>query len=292
VTETRSTHTGHAAYVRKVQEDTQSFAQELIAEVERLKVLLASLESEKETLLGQSRDIEEIVRTNDILRAQAVGLESELARLRAQTNLMRTESDRHRQEEASLQAQIERVRKETEEYTARYAAVEQQNSNLANLYVASYRLHGTLDRQEVVAAVQEIIANLIGSEEAALYEVDPETQQLQLLAALGLDREDCPPIPVGSGLIGLTARTGEILVVDPAQPSGATGLESRLTACVPLKLEGKVMGVIAIFRLLPQKGGIEDLDRELFDLLATQAAFALYCTGLHAKVALEVARRW
>jgi hypothetical protein len=61
---------------------------------------------------------------------------------------------------------------------------------------------------------------------------------------------------------------------------------------VPLKLEGKVMGVIAIFRLLPQKGGIEDLDRELFDLLATQAAFALYCTGLHAKVALEVARRW
>src|SRR5262249_38785962 len=129
-------------------------------------------------------------------------------------------------------------------------------------------------------------------EEAALYELDPDTQQLQLLSALGLAGEDCPPIPVGSGLIGLTARTGEILVVDPAQPSGATGLESRLTACVPLKLDGKVTGVIAIFRLLPQKGGIEDLDRELFDLLATQAAFALYCTGLHAKVALEVARRW
>lgn len=292
MTETRSTHAGHAAYVRKVQEDTQLFTQELIGEVERLKVLLAALESEKETLLGQSRDIEDIVRTNDLLRAQAVGLESELARLRAQAGLMRAENDRHRQEEAALQAQVERVRKETEEYTARYSAVELQNSNLANLYVASYRLHGTLDRQEVVAAVQEIIANLIGSEEAALYELDPDTQQLQLLSALGLESEDCPPIPVGTGLIGLAARTGEILVVDPAQPSGATGLESRLTACVPLKLDGKVTGVIAIFRLLPQKGGIEELDRELFDLLATQAAFALYCTSLHAKVALEVARRW
>ena len=63
-------------------------------------------------------------------------------------------------------------------------------------------------------------------------------------------------------------------------------------ACVPLKLDDKVTGVIAIFGLLPQKGGIEELDRELFDLLATQAAFARYCTGLHAKVALEVARRW
>ena len=49
--------------------------------------------------------------------------------------------------------------------------------------------------------------------------------------------------------------------------------------------------MIAIFGLLPQKGGIEDLDRELFDLLATQAAFALYCTGLHAKVALDPGAR-
>jgi putative methionine-R-sulfoxide reductase with GAF domain len=237
----------HGAYVRKVQEDTQTFAHGLMGEVERLKVLVAALEEERE---------------------------------------------RHRREEAALQAQIEGIRHETEAYTSRYAAVEQQNSNLANLYVASYRLHGTLDRKEVVAAVQEIIANLVGSEEAALYELDSETQTLHVVESFGLDREQCPPVALGTGLIGLAARTGEILVVDPGQPSGATGVESRLTACVPLKLDDKVTGVIAVFSLLPQKGGIEDLDRELFDLLATQAAFALYCTALHAKVALEVARRW
>ncbi|HET6900542.1 MAG TPA: GAF domain-containing protein [Vicinamibacteria bacterium] len=257
MTETKPARTDHGAYVRKVQEDTQNFAQGLIGEVERLRLQVAALESEKEGLAAQLRDVETVIRVNDALRAQ-----------------------------------IEGIKAETEGYSSRYAAVEQQNSNLANLYVASYRLHGTLDRGEVISAVQEIIANLIGSEEAALFEIDPDTKTLELVASFGVDRDQCPPIPVGSGLIGLTARTGEILVVDPSQASGATGLESRLTACIPLKLDGTVTGVIAIFGLLPQKGGIEDLDRELFDLLATQAAFALYCTGLHAKVALEVARRW
>ena len=42
---------------------------------------------------------------------------------------------------------------------------------------------------------------------------------------------------------------------------------------------------MAIFRLLPQKTGLVALDHELFDLLATHAARALYCTEL------QVARR-
>ena len=36
----------HGAYVRKVQEGTQSFAQELLGELERLQVLVAALEAE------------------------------------------------------------------------------------------------------------------------------------------------------------------------------------------------------------------------------------------------------
>ena len=293
MSEMKPARADHGAYVRKVQEDTQNFAQGLIGEVERLRVLVAAFESEKEALATKVRDVEAVVRTNDALRAQTAGLESEVERLRSQALALRSESERQRKEEVALQAQIEGIKAETRAYSSRYAEVEQQNSNLANLYVASYRLHGTLDRGEVIAAIQEIIANLVGSEEAALFEIDHDTKTLELVASFGLDREQCPSIPLGGGgLIGLTARTGEILVVDPSHLSGTTGLESRLTACVPLKLDSSVTGVIAIFGLLPQKGGIEELDRELFDLLATQAAFALYCTGLHAKVALEVARRW
>jgi hypothetical protein len=52
-----------------------------------------------------------------------------------------------------------------------------------------------------------------------------------------------------------------------------------------------VTGAIAIYRLLPQKSGFEEVDRELFELLATHAATALYCTSLHARLqAQEVTR--
>jgi hypothetical protein len=50
-----------------------------------------------------------------------------------------------------------------------------------------------------------------------------------------------------------------------------------------LKLDGRVTGALALFRLLPHKGGYQPLDNELFDLLATQAAVALYCTSLTAR---------
>jgi len=46
-----------------------------------------------------------------------------------------------------------------------------------------------------------------------------------------------------------------------------------------------VTGAIVIFRLLTQKPGLEEVDHEIFDLLASQAATALYCTRLHARLA-------
>ena len=38
---------------------------------------------------------------------------------------------------------------------------------------------------------------------------------------------------------------------------------------------------IAIFGLLPQKQELAPVDYELFDLLATHAATALFCTRIH-----------
>ena len=69
-----------------------------------------------------------------------------------------------------------------------------------------------------------------------------------------------------------------------AGPGGAPGEEPGLTACIPLKLEDRVVGAIALFRLLPQKSGFESLDMELFELLGTHAATALYASGLHERV--------
>ena len=61
-----------------------------------------------------------------------------------------------------------------------------------------------------------------------------------------------------------------------------TSVEPHLTACVPLRLCGRVVGVLAMFRLLEQKPCLVDLDRELLELVSMQAAPALYCAQLLA----------
>ncbi len=43
-----------------------------------------------------------------------------------------------------------------------------------------------------------------------------------------------------------------------------------------MMVEGRAMGVIVIFRLLPQKAGLEPIDHELFALLSAHAGVALY----------------
>jgi GAF domain-containing protein len=131
--------------------------------------------------------------------------------------------------------------------------------------------------------MQEIIINLIGSEELAIFEVNKHDGGLSLLASFGIDAERYRTKPAGVGLIGRTASTGESYLRAQDNDPGAGLDEDQLTACVPLKLEGRVTGVIAIFRLLQQKKGFEQIDHELLNLLAEQSAMALYCTALHAE---------
>ncbi len=241
-----------AGYVQKVHEETWRFAQQLLAENERLRALTVMLRSE-------TRRLEEALLT------------------------ARQAMERREQEQGHLQRQLSEIETDAHRLSGKYVELEQQNWNLMNLYVASHRLHGTLDRQEVLATIQEIITNLIGSEETAVFELDEQKSVLHLVASIGIDAERFRRVPVDSGIIGRVARTGEAYVATESNdPKSAD--EAHLTACVPLNVEGRVTGAIAIFRLLEQKSGVEAIDRELFDLLGTHAATALYCTALHAAV--------
>ena len=58
--------------------------------------------------------------------------------------------------------------------------------------------------------------------------------------------------------------------------------DAALTACIPLKVAGRVVGVLAVFRLLPHKLRLDAIDIDLFDVLAAHAASALLFTRLYA----------
>jgi hypothetical protein len=236
-------------YVRKVQEDTDGYIREILSQTQQLRALAASLQADKEFL------------------------EEEVSRLRA-------EMERQSKDSRQLEIQIERVSRANQEALDRYQTVAAQNASLANLYVATYQLHETVDREGVLASMREVIANLIGCEEVAIFEIDGSV--LRLARTFGVEGP-AEPIPLGQGAIGCSAASGSIFVVTPGKPDPRSPEEHDLSACIPLKVDRHVVGAIALFRLLPQKyEGFTPLDWELLNLLATHGAMALYCTQLHA----------
>ena len=242
------------SYVEKVRDDTRRYVQALLEENGKLRVLTASLESE-----------------NRFLNEQVTGLQKD--------------AEAHRVERDRLQKSLAAVEEENRRFSEQYVEVEQQNTDLASLYVASYRLHGTLDRGEALTIVQDIICNLIGSEEIAIFEADETGGALALVASLGVEPGPFRSVPLGRGVIGRCARTGQIYLVGRDDDAGHRPEEQALSACIPLHFDGRLLGAVAIFRLLPQKTGLVALDHELFELIATHAARALYCTELQARVA-------
>ncbi len=242
-------------YARKVQEDTRRYAEHQAELVGKLEAIVTSLEEE---------------------RAQ---LEAEVKSLRAA--VQSREGDRSR-----LSKQMAEIVEENKRLSGEYVQVEEQSSSLANLYVASFRIHGSLDREEVLTAIQEIVISIIGCEEQAIFALDEAAGKLTRISSFGLEEDRLVSVPLGSGLIGRTAATGEAYISeDHPDEAPADPAEAGLTACIPLKVDDKVTGAIALFSLLSHKPGLADVDRELFELLETQAATALYCAELHAKPA-------
>ena len=243
-------------YVLEVRDNTRQYVQDLLRENERLRDLT--------TLLGKER----------------IALENQL--IAAQVKLDSQSRDRER-----LEQKVDEVENENRRYAERYIGIEKQNADLANLYVASYRLHSTLDRQEVVSVIGEIIINLIGSEQLAIFERSSEGSAWSIAGAIGVEPERLEQLVVeiaaGRGVVGKAAVDAERYVASDPTRVDHTELETGLTACVPLVTDGIVRGVITVFALLGQKEGLEQIDLELFDLLATHAATALYSTRTHAE---------
>jgi hypothetical protein len=246
--------THNEEYVLQVRENTQKYIEALIEENENLRSLVNDLEVQR-----QQTD-------------RRLGI--------AESELGRIESERQK-----LVERIDQIEVESQDLLGQFQEIERQNSDLASLYVASYRLHETIQRNEVIAVIEEIVVNMIGSEELAIFELDDESGKLKLVDSLGIDPDDLERVRLNesrieeaAGVLQEVVETGQRYVIDSTDGKAAEK-KSGLTACIPLVLDSRVIGAIAVFRLLDQKGSkLSPLDFELFDLLATHAASALYCS--------------
>ncbi len=247
---------------------------------------LLNIFSKSEELLEMFRKgrgfTEELMAENERLRYRIVQLEKESLELSAmltrEVERVRLENSQLAQKLEFLERRFEEVEAENKDFAMRYVEIEEQNENLANLYVASYQLHSTLDPAEVVLCIKEILINMIGSEEFGLFIVDEETSELVLAGSEGIivERLDRGRVAFGDGLEGMVALRGEPFFTDEMGDSG------EVCACIPLKIKERIVGVIAIYKLLAHKGTFTALDHKLLELLAGHAATALVSSKLYA----------
>lgn len=178
-------------------------------------------------------------------------------------------------ENRSLHERLRLAEADGRQWAARNAEIEAHHNELANLYVASFQLHATLEPHEVEAAISEIVINLIGAEVFALYACSSDESALVPVAGEGRPLERFPRASVGEGEIGGAVARGALWIAPEADAS-VVGSE-RPMVVIPLRVRGSSLGAIAIFKLLDQKPGLSELDRQLFELLSSHAAMALLC---------------
>ena len=171
------------------------------------------------------------------------------------------------------------LEQENRSFAERFLQIEEENNNLANLYVASYQLHSTLDLQEVLRIVVEIVINLVGAEVLCVFALDERTNKLEPVAAEGRERTSFGSVPLGTGSVGNAVAQGEIVYRESA---AAPGPQDPLV-CIPLCVGDKPIGAIALFELLVQKERFTPLDHELFTLLGGHAATAVLAAQLHGQ---------
>lgn len=222
---------------------------------------------------------EELLKENERLRDHISDLEADNKRLRAHLasdeairELLRKieELEHEKQDLLSRSARAEAVK---DNFSQMYAEMEGELANFANLYVATSQLHTARSVRSVLRALKELLAQLLGAAAFAVYFVDNEGDHLVAIASEGVDAADVARVGVSHGPIGRAFTTGDtsygadrdITKVDVDDP----------VAVIPLTIDGRIHGVIAIFGTLPQKTEFVTIDRELFKLLGAQAAPAL-----------------
>ncbi len=175
------------------------------------------------------------------------------------------ESEQIRTSLGGLSERLKALELENEDLRLRCSEAEEQHAKFVNLFVVAQRLSSTLDIREILETIQEIVVNLVGSEQFGIFLVGDDSHPVLMAEVAHEGSPGRRPHPRHPAI--QEAMEGRIYVAD--------GLDACPVAAIPLRLERDVIGALVIYGWLPQKCAITDTDLELFELLAGAAAKAL-----------------
>ena len=164
---------------------------------------------------------------------------------------------------------------------------QQTLAKLHFLMEATKALASTLDLAELLGRILEVAKTQAGAERGTLFLVDEKTEEIWSLIAHGLEQREIR-LPLGTGIAGYVAQSGEILNIPDAyadprfnrEVDARTGYRTRNILCLPIR--NKSGKIIAALQLLNKACGTftsEDVDFLL--TLSEHMALALENAQLH-----------
>jgi hypothetical protein len=238
-------------------------------------------------LTQSSKLTEQAVRDFRQLELRLLELEQENTALRAAVEadqaarLLIERIERLEAEKQELLSRCRDAERASSQFTSRFNQVEAEFENLANLFVASNQLYSSMSPRGVTRRIKEVLAQLVGAERYCMYLVSEDAARLVPVASEGIAGDQQVPVRVQGTLLGSVYTSGRARIEEHTDPSKGTLNEPA--AVVPLAVDDRVVGVIAVFSTLPQKTRFVAVDFELFRLLGQHAAAALVSASLFTR---------
>jgi PAS domain S-box-containing protein len=158
-----------------------------------------------------------------------------------------------------------------------------EHENLTALYNVSQIVNSTLDLSEVLNLTMDLIIQVTGAERGFLMLIDEESGELTFRVARNMDRETIAgsSFEISRSIVDKVAQEGNPILTTNAQSdprfsaqASVVSYSLRSILCVPLRVKGKITGVIYADNRI-KTGLFSEGDRRLLTAIADQAAVAI-----------------
>jgi two-component system NtrC family sensor kinase len=161
-------------------------------------------------------------------------------------------------------------------------------SPLLSLVQVSETLLSEMEIERLYELILEVVERETGADMVSLMLLDEHTRELCVEAALGLPAAlvGSARVKVGERIAGWVLERGEPLLltdgssVDPSIRDAMQRDELTSALCVPLRIKGRVIGVLNASKTTPESP-FDKHDLELLSILASQVAIAIENSRVH-----------
>ena len=169
-------------------------------------------------------------------------------------------------------------------------------TNLLKLFEINQIINSTLDITEVLERVLKTASDVLNSEASSIILIEKNANYLAFKTVTGKKANEIKnfKIKAGQGIAGWVINEGKPTISNNVQEdkrwfgdiSKKLNYPTRSIICAPIKIRGKIIGVIEVIN--NKSGNFDDKDLSLLVAFTNQAAIAIENARLHNEMGIEV----